>query len=219
MTKFMKYKVFCQCCGQFVELKKVQSYYSKDITLDGYMNSISQFNIDICPRCGYPAYSIEEKNITIDPQLVHFLYEKTQNKYMIDEQIICLVVAAQIYELNKLFLPADYMYRLASWFCIEKKENALAKEFKKKSCSNIEQYFSQIKSFSLKDIGRGIILIDTTRQIKEFERAHDYYIRFINKLEKFADSKEVVNFKKILKFEQNLILANDCNSHLISEVL
>lgn len=218
MAKFIKKTVHCQCCNQEVEINDLQSYSSKDMTIDGYRNNPTQFYIQVCPNCGYPSLSIEEKSISINPSLVKSLKLQVENKNMQNEQFVNIVVAGNIYEKNRLFLAADYMYRLASWLCIKEGQVKMSNVYKRKACQNMSTYFGEITEISEEDIERGIILIDTYRQSGNLNKAGELCDDLLITLLKFERNQNILNYQKILDFEKKLIQSKDYNAHFISEV-
>jgi len=165
-----------------------------------------QFEIQVCPSCGYANFNIEEKvsedYIISDDYKTYF--DKIKNLDVIEKHLLCL----KTYENTDEYYIIALLNLKLSWIY---EDMYLFNQAKQHRSSAIE-YFNKLPIYTT-DSEIYMIYIDLLRKNSLFEEC----INSINKANNFeSESQKFINF---VELEKELVEKKDCSTHNYKEVL
>lgn len=217
MSKIETKKVVCVCCKNEVEIKKILSFSSDKMSLDGNLYNSLQYVMQECPICHYISMDISDTSLRVSRGMLNAFRMKSHYGRVNDSLFINLLKAAEIYERNKCYYKQSYLIRLASFHAKEMGENNIARNLLRDSNAILEKHFEELDTMSLEDIGNAVVLIDIYRQLGILQNATDMCDDLLELIQEFDGSEEVDHIRNILNYEKKLVSERDLNEHFISE--
>lgn len=238
MTRPIEIRINCKICGEAGNYYTLASAYIIDQTLDGRIIDISggieSLYLMQCSKCKFTAPDISEVKDKDVPKIKKIINSKEYqtaltnplfSEYYVNKNVCWAIICEKL----KNFVDAGWAYLHCAWKCeyykIEDKRKvikvkfrekseptiSLTKQFRKKAIECFKKAKEEGKNFARSKQEELITMIDTLRQIEEFEEAQ----KLLNQAKKTAQNPQT---KKLLNFENNLIKQKDSSPHTYSEV-
>lgn len=219
MSKIKYTEVVCACCKQTVQIKRIFSFASDRVGLDGNMHNPMQYAMEECPECHYTSLDISDANIQVSKGMLNAFHIKPGYDKIQTPEYIALLKAADIYEKNKKPLLQAYVLRLASFYADDQAENSLSKNLLRLANTTLQTYFESLEELTVDDVATAIYLIDGNRRLGMIATALNMSNDLLALLTDIQESDEVRKLSQILKFEKSLLEKRDINEHLVREAL
>ena len=219
MSKIGYTKVICACCKQTVQIKRIFSFSSDMVGLDGNRHNPLQYELEECPECHFTALDISDNGIQVTKEMLNAFHIKAGCDQIQTSEFTALLKAADIYEKNRKPLLQAYMLRLASFYAEEQMEISLSRNLLRMADTVLQTYFESIENMTLKDAATAIYLIDGNRRLGMKAAAIEMCDDLLLLLKELAESKDAADIRKILEFEKMLIENNDTKEHLTEEAM
>lgn len=218
MSKIVKTKVVCACCGNKVSVDRMLSFSYDKIGLSGNKHTSMQYVMEECPECHYTSLDIGDKSVRVTKGMLNAFRMKPGTEKITDPIFCSILKAADIYEKNKDYLRYEYVLRLASFYAEELQEPGLSRDLLRQANEALQLYFKDKDELDTADIMLAVKLIDGNRRLGMAATARNMCDE-IRELIKDTSGTDISEIRRLLEFENTLLEKRDIAEHLMSEVL
>lgn len=218
MSKIVKKRVICACCGNEVNIDRTLSFSYKNMGLSGNKYTPMQYKMEECPECHYTSLDIGDNSIRVTTEMLTAFRTKSEAEKITDNVLKSILKAADIYEKNKDYRHYEYVLRLASFYTEEIQEISLSKEFLRRANEALQLYFEEKDELDISDVMLAIKLIDGNRRLGMIVTARNLCWEILDFI-KGESGVKILEIRRLIEFENSLLENRDITEHLMSEVL
>ena len=217
MTTIFKGKATCGICGEKSEFDVIGStnaFGSMDLDTrpPAHMRYTINTWVQRCPHCGYCASNIEEASKAADSMINNQEYQLQLTNDEYPELANSFLCKAKIEKANGNFAQATWSTIHAAWACDDSGDDESAKKCRIKAVELIKE--AELSGQTISDEAEAdiAITVDLLRRSGKFDEAFQMI------KQKHCDIKDEI-FRKLLEFQEELILLSDEQCHTIDEAL
>lgn len=165
-----------------------------------------------CPHCGYCSSDITaafEKSQTLISSAEYQFQLQDRRFPEMANSFLCQAIIA---EKNNRFSEAAWATIHAVWACDDLNYDQVSQECRIKAVALIQKSIEAGENFAKQEGADIAIMADLLRRARKFKEASDLITSYQDKI-----AEDII--KKILEFQQKLILQNNTKNYTISQVL